>query len=522
MGQRPRLDLYRDVANFRQEKNPKQVLALDLLRSGKIKFLLYGGALGGAKSHFLRWYLTCRTIELFQQTKIRGIPVMLACEDYPALKDRQIVKFSKEFPPWLGTLYDKHRVYGPCFLVDDEYGGGAVCFRNLDDPSKYMSSEWAAIGVDELTKNRYETFTDLRMRLRYPGIKDADCQFIGATNPGGIGHGWVKQLWMDKNFPDEWKSPIDYRQTFAYVPAFAEDNPYLDQGYWAVLQTLPLALQGPFRRGDWNVFIGQAFPEISKQTHSYRPGPVLFPEHSNIYMTFDWGFGKPFSVGWWHTDTEGRIYRPARWYGWSGSPDQGLRLEDSIIAQEIVKRERNMGIFGKVQFRLAGPDCFNKKPDYKGGGQGPSTAEVFSKDQVFLTPGDPKRQLKIRQFRERVRIPEDKSMPMMLINESDDDFWRTIPNLVMDVTNLEDVDTKGEDHIYDEVCHICMSRPLGLVEKKPLKTAAQVRIDFLEKPPLDDFEEMIRRESAITMSWMDDPDRPLDDWHYDDVDRKGQ
>ena len=195
------LDFDRDVANFGPDINKNQFRALQLLDSGLIKFLLFGGALGGGKSRFLRWYLVRRLLKLFEKYRIRDIPVMLACEDYPALKDRQLVKLFKEFPKWLGQHTANHKIYGNCFLLEPEYGSGALCFRNLDDPSKYMSSEWAAIGVDELTKNKYGTFTDLRMRLRYPGIPDIECQFVGGTNPGGIGHGWVKQLWMTKQFP---------------------------------------------------------------------------------------------------------------------------------------------------------------------------------------------------------------------------------------------------------------------------------------------------------------------------------
>jgi hypothetical protein len=468
VAQRKELDLYRDVANFREDKNSKQVRALELLRSGNIKFLLYGGALGGAKSHFLRWYLACRTIELFQKTGIRNIPVMLACEDYPALKDRQIVKISKEFPPWLGELYDKHKIYGSCFLLAEEYGGGALCFRNLDDPSKYMSSEWAAIGVDELTKNRYDVFTDLRMRLRYPGLSDIDCQFIGATNPGGIGHGWVKQLWVDKMFSEEWIHPVDYRTTFAFVPALAEDNPYLDAGYWAMLQTLPQHLQGPFRRGDWNVFLGQAFPELSKITHGYETSEIIIPENAPMAWSFDWGFGKPFSMGWYFIDADKRLYRCAEWYGWNGTADTGLRLEDSAIAEGMIEREKKWG-FDKHQIdRIASPDCFNRKPNYKGGGQGPSTAEVFRNHGINVRPGDPDRKLKIRQLRERLRGHEDE-LPMMLIdNNRCPQFWRTMSDLPLDPIDIEDVDTKAEDHCYDEVALMCMTRPLAL-KKDPKK-----------------------------------------------------
>ena len=80
----------------------------------------------------------------------------------------------------------------------------------------------------------------------------------------------------------------------------------------------------------------------------------------------------------WFVDSDGRLYRFSEWYGWNGTANQGLRLEDSAIADEIKTREKDVGIDKRQIIRLAGPDCFNKKPDYRGGGQGPSTAEVFS------------------------------------------------------------------------------------------------------------------------------------------------
>ena len=69
------------------------------------------------------------------------------------------------------------------------------------------------------------------------------------------------------------------------------------------------------------------------------------------------------------------------WYGWNGEPNKGLRLEDSVVAEGIIERERQFG--RKPIVRLAGHDCWNKKPDYKGGGQGPSTAEVFSRYGLY-------------------------------------------------------------------------------------------------------------------------------------------
>jgi len=163
--------------------------AIRHLDSGKIKFLLYGGALGGGKSYFLRWYGVRRLMVLFMHFGIKQAVGMLACEDYPSLKDRQLSKISREFPAWMGKMHQDHRDYGRCFILHEKWGGGVLCFRNLDDPSKYASAEFAFILVDELTKNPYDVFTFLRTRLRWKGLTDVECQLIGATNPGSVGHG---------------------------------------------------------------------------------------------------------------------------------------------------------------------------------------------------------------------------------------------------------------------------------------------------------------------------------------------
>jgi hypothetical protein len=426
-------------------------------------------------SYFLRWVAVRLLMSFFFEKGLKCVQVMLACEDYPALKDRQLSKVSREFPPWMGKMYSDHANYGRCFMLAGEYGGGVLCFRNLDDPSKYQSSEWAAILVDESTKNDVETFTHLRMRLRWPGLKDEECPFIGATNPGGIGHNYHKALWMDRHFPVEFCKPIDYRSMFAYVPSKAEDNPFLDAAYWQMLETLPPHLRAAFKDGSWDVFVGQAFQEWSRTYHVVESMKPLVPDGRPIYMTFDWGFGKPFSVGWWWIDSDGRKYRFAEWYGWNGTPDQGLRLTDSEIAEGIIKREQAMG-FTEVRegtpkainpqiTRLCDPTCFNKKPDYRGGGQGPATAEIFMNMGLIMMPGDPSRVLKWRQFHEHLRVPRDDvgkvtGVPMLQVYSSCNHFVRTIPGLIVDSNNIEEIDSSGEDHVADEAALLLMYRPV--------------------------------------------------------------
>jgi len=422
---------------------------------------------------------------------------MIACENYPALKDRQIQKIATEFPPWLGKSHNDHKDYGRCYVLNPKFGGGVIVLRNLDDPSKYQSAEFVFIFVDELTKNKYEVFTFLRSRLRCPGVPTNELKFIGATNPGGIGHGWCKAFWIDKIFADEWEG---FENEFKYIPSKATDNPHLDSGYYKTLDTLPEGLREAFRDGSWDIFIGQAFPEFNRKIH-VLPDETPVPIGAPCYMTLDWGFGKPFSIGWWYIDNEGRIIRFAEWYGWNGTPNEGLRMTDSEIAEGIIAREVGFEVNGLSRnfIRISGNDIFNKKPDYKGGGQGKSTAEVFSEYGLHFSPGDSLRVLKIRQFRERLKVRED-NQPMLYVYENCEQFIRTIPNMTMDEKTYEDIDTKGEDHVYDEVCNLCMARPITLEAPRVKTLEVDERLNSLEKShtdPYDRFEDESVRDFGL-------------------------
>jgi len=217
-------------------------------------FTFYGGAAGGGKSYILRWALVWLLVGLYQMLGIKNAVVALFCEDYPSLYDRQIIKMQSEFPPWLGRLRLGET---KDFQLHEQFGGGTIALRNLDKPEKYLSAEFAGIAVDELTKNTKGVFDFLRLRLRWPGVEHP--KFIAGSNPGGVGHGWVKSLWIDREFPLELTSPIDFRPQFAFVPAKSTDNPHLSQTYWNQLGTLPPEMQQIYVDGRWDVFAGQYF-----------------------------------------------------------------------------------------------------------------------------------------------------------------------------------------------------------------------------------------------------------------------
>jgi len=509
------LDFDTEIAHFTE----RQLEACEAIDDG-FKFILYGGALGGGKSYLLRWIAVRLLMGFYSRYGLTGVPVMIASEDYPTLKDRQISKITREFPEWLGKYHDDHKAHGKCFILAPEYGSGIICLRNLDDPSKYQSAEFAAILVDELTKNPLQTFTDLRMRLRWPGIPDNECVFIGATNPGGVGHGYCKAYWIDRVYPPEFIEPIDFRHLFKFIPSKADDNPHLDASYWQVLSTLPEQLRQAFRDGSWEVYQGQAFT-FSRQHHVLSEA-IPIPQYAPLYTTFDWGFGAPFSWLWWWVDADGRGYIFAEWYGWNGTPNQGLRWEDSRVAQEIVRREKDLtekyGISFDKCIRLSNPDCFQKKPDYKGGGQGPSTAEVFSHFGLYMQPGDPSRSIKIRQFRERLKIPDDGSMPMMMVYPCCEQFIRTIPDIPVDKNDPEAIDDKSEEHCYDSAALFCTARPMSLRVPEPTKTEAQRHIEKIMKRHDDDDIGAMIREQEIQQRFLRHESARMVGGGYSDLD----
>lgn len=219
--------------------SPKQWQATDT--ADEHKYTLFGGSRGPGKSYWERWYHLRRLLRWAAQGH-RDVNVMLACEDYPSLKDRHIGKIASEFPAWLGELKETQRK-GLGFHLRPQFGGGSILLRNLDDPTKYMSAEFAGIGIDELTKNPVSTFDVLRGSLRWPGISDT--YFIGATNPAA---NWVRDYWIEGNLPEALQRDAEQ---FAFVPALPTDNPHLDPSYWQMLETLSGPLREAWLHGDW-------------------------------------------------------------------------------------------------------------------------------------------------------------------------------------------------------------------------------------------------------------------------------
>lgn len=219
---------------------PKQKEAL--YATTKYKYVLFGGSVGSGKSYWIRWACVYWLMDYYSRYGLKGVRAGLFCEDYPSLNDRHLTKVKYEFPSWLGTYNaQKHE-----FTLAPEYGSGIIAFRNLDDPAKYLSVEFAVIAIDEINRNPKSTFDMLRSRHRWPGIKDT--KFLAGCNP--LGEAWVKNMWVKRLFPKEEKEQYE----FVYVPALPTDNPHLPKEYYTALESLPETQRQAYLEGNWDAF----------------------------------------------------------------------------------------------------------------------------------------------------------------------------------------------------------------------------------------------------------------------------
>jgi hypothetical protein len=249
-----------------------------------------------------------------------------------------------------------------------------------------------------------------------------------------------------------------------FIPATVFDNQKLldnDPNYLASLAILPEAERNALLYGDWDSFSGQVFTEWVNDASHYEDrlnthviSPFRIPSGWRIFRGFDWGYAKPFSVGWYAIDYEGRMYRIRELYGYTGVANVGVKW----TAQEIAKKIRQIesedeNIKGRKVTGIADPAIFAEN-----GGE--SIAEMMLKEGVAFEKGDHTRIAGKMQMHYRFAFDETER-PMLYVFSTQKNFIRTIPNLVYDETDVEDIDTDGEDHIYDECRYVCMANPLS-------------------------------------------------------------
>ena len=305
--------------------------------------------------------------------------------------------------------------------------------------------------------------------------------FRATGNPGGPGHQWVKRRYIDPA-PAGWRVVSDPLTGLerVFIPSRVQDNPSLGDQYVNQLKAAgSKELVRAWLEGDWNVIEGAFFDCWSNERHVIRPFTI--PDDWTRFRSADWGFARPFSVGWWavvgddwsHNGVllpRGALVRYREWYG-ASSPNVGLRLTAEEVALGIKQRETE-----KIKYGVIDPAAFAQDG-------GPSIGERMAKAGVVFSRADNKRVTERGamggwdQMRSRL-VGDADGRPMMFVFSTCTDFIRTVPALQHDPDKPEDLDTDGEDHVADEARYGCMSRPwisMPAEEKKPDQLIYEVR-----------------------------------------------
>ena len=318
-----------------------------------------------------------------------GSQAYLFRRTYPELRDTLIGEALSSIPSGLGRYNSSAHDYA---LPN----GSALHFRSCPRPAdvyKYQGAQIHWLYMDELTHFEQGVYDYLRTRVR--AVKSLNIVPVvrATSNPGGAGHSWVKAYFVDAAPPGEMREKhVFSRQlgkeqvrTVQYIPALAIDNPYLSEDYIYELEQKPEKLRRALLEGNWDAFEGQVFTEFTDDPEHYGDrrrthviDPFEIPAHWRRYRSFDFGYSRQFSVGWWAVDEDGVLYRYRELYGCPpGHANEGVRWTPREIAARIRDMERAAGearVMG-----IADPSIFDAS-------RGESVAEQMSAEGVYFEP----------------------------------------------------------------------------------------------------------------------------------------
>lgn len=454
--------------------NPKQE---EFFRS-TARYTAYGGARAGGKS----WAMRVKCVLLC--LRYAGMQVLLLRRTLPELTENHVNPLLIMLDG-IATYNKQEKVFRFPNMSRLKLGYCA----NETDVLQYQGQAYDVIGLEEATMFTEFQFNCLRESNRSSGMmKELFSPRMYLTmNPGGVGHHWVKRLFIDRDFQEK-ERPEDY----VFIPASVYDNTVFmerDPDYVSQLESLPEKRRKMMLLGDWNCVEGAFFEEFKNDPGHYEDrmfthviSPFFPPPNWTIYRSFDFGYQRPFSVGWYAIDTDGVIYRIAEWYGCTGTANEGLRIPPEDIFKEIASIEsQHPYLKGKRILGVADPSIWDAS-------RGISVAETASKFGIRFVPGDNKRIAGWMQCHYRFAFDEN-GFPQFYVFSTCKAFIRTIPSLQYDSHHVEDLDTNGEDHIADEFRYLCMARPIKPLSPKqpdpymqsPLHTVLDIPREMLTR-----------------------------------------
>ena len=264
------------------------------------KYRLFGGAAGPGKTKALLWEAIC------QANAYPRVDTLLLRRTFPELESSLLTYFRRDVPR------EMYKSYNDSKHVVTWMNGSTTRFgysAGENDIYQYQGAEFVFIGVDELTLFTLGQWQFLTSRNRCP-TADAMPNMVGATNPGNIGHAWVKALWVDRRPAPGMDRPEQYDPgDYAFIRATLSDNPIYrnDAGYLKTLEALPRHLRQAFLMGDWNVFAGQYFDLFDVRRHTARPELLGIQSWWPRWISIDWGFEHPSAVYWHAARPDGAV-----------------------------------------------------------------------------------------------------------------------------------------------------------------------------------------------------------------------
>lgn len=450
--------------------------------TAKNKHVGFGGARGGGKS----W--SVRTKAKILAASFPGIKILIVRRTLVELRNNHINNLIDELHGIAKYNRQERTFYfsnGSTIVF-----GYCACDGDLD---QYQGAEYDVIFLDEATQLQEMWIKKITACLR--GTNGLPKRLYYTCNPGGASHGYFKRLFIDRRY-EQGEDPNDY----TFIQALVTDNKALmasQPDYLKQLEALPPKLRDAWLHGRWDVYEGQFFEDFRTEpdlgackdagitqeqarerglwTHVIEPFDLNAGDKLGwqIYRSYDFGYGKPFSCAWWAVDYDGRIYRIMELYGCTEAPNEGLKWTPDKQFEEIARIERDHPWLRNREITgVADPACWDAS-------RGESVAETASKYGIYFSPGDHKRISGWMQCHYRLSF-DSNGVPMMYVFSTCKAFIRTIPLMMYSETNPEDLDTKLEDHVADEWRYFCMSRPIS-----PVKVEKKEAIFF---DPLDQFQ----------------------------------
>ncbi len=307
--------------------------------------------------------------------------------------------------------------------------------------TKYQGHEYQRVLIEELTQipdeNRY-----LMLLGSCRSTIDIKPQIFCTTNPGGVGHGWVKRRFVDVAPPSTKYIDPNTGLSRIFIPATIDDNPTLkdkDPGYVQYLEGLKeknLELWKAWRLGDWNTFAGQYFQEFRTDLHVIKP---LIPSKSLVKIGgMDWGRVAPFAF-------LGAAIKVEE--------HDGVKFNRVIIYQEVYGTDKTPREWGEIIGRHVDLEDYGSiQADNQiftlGNDSSISIADQFKQQNPLfhkLKAASKDRVGGWENIHNWLSIAPD-GLPYLLITENCLNLVRTLPELVHDDIRVEDVDTDSEDH----------------------------------------------------------------------------